>query len=134
MGGPFWAGKDQHAWSIFKGEYGDDEDPQKAACREFQEETGFAIPAGELVSLGQIRQAGGKQVTAWAIAADLDPAAIKSNTFTLEWPPRSGREATFPEIDRAAWFELSIARRKIVEAQATFLDVLSELTNSGGTP
>ncbi|HEX3318041.1 MAG TPA: NUDIX domain-containing protein [Solirubrobacteraceae bacterium] len=124
MGGPFWARKDERAWSIPKGEHGDDEDPLDAARREFAEETGSPPPGGEPLALGQVRQSGGKRVTAWALQGDLDPATIVSNTFTLEWPPRSGRRQDFPEIDRAAWFDLPTARAKIVKGQVPLLDAL----------
>ena len=123
-GGPFWARKDQGAWSIPKGEYDDGDDPLAAAVREFEEETGQAPPTDELVELGTLRQAGGKLVSAWAAPGDLDPATVTSNTFTMEWPPRSGRRREFPEIDRAAWFDLDTAREKLVAAQAELLDRL----------
>jgi predicted NUDIX family NTP pyrophosphohydrolase len=124
MGGPFWARKDERAWSVPKGEHGDDEDALAAARREFAEETGTPPPDGEPLPLGEVRQSGGKRVTAWALEGDLDPAAIASNTFTLEWPPRSGRTQEFPEIDRAAWFDLPTARAKIVKGQVPLLDAL----------
>ena len=124
-GGPFWAKKDSGAWSIPKGEYTEGEDPRAAALREFEEETGWA-PRGEFLPLGQIRQAGGKIVTAWAFEGDCDPASIRSNTFSIEWPPRSGKAQEFPEIDRAAWFPLEIAREKILKGQTAFLDRLSQ--------
>ena len=124
MGGPFWARKDERAWSIPKGEHGDEEDALAAARREFAEETGTPPPDGEPLPLGEVRQTGGKRVTAWALEGDLDPAAIASNTFTLEWPPRSGRTQEFPEIDRAAWFDLPTARAKIVKGQVPLLDAL----------
>jgi predicted NUDIX family NTP pyrophosphohydrolase len=123
-GGPFWARKDLGAWSIPKGEYGDGEMPEAAALREFEEELGSPAPAGERTPLGEIRQKNGKRVVAWALEGDLDADAIASNTFELEWPPRSGRTATFPEVDRAAWFALEEAREKINPAQAAFLDRL----------
>jgi predicted NUDIX family NTP pyrophosphohydrolase len=123
-GGPFWARKDAGAWSIPKGEYGDGDDPLAAARREFEEETGHAPPADGLVELGTLRQAGGKLVRAWAAPGDLDPATVTSNTFTMEWPPRSGRQREFPEIDKAAWFDLATARAKLVTAQAELLDRL----------
>jgi predicted NUDIX family NTP pyrophosphohydrolase len=125
-GGPFWARRDAGAWSIPKGEYGDDEDPRACALREFEEETGTALPATELVDLGTVKQKGGKLVTAWATEGDLDADAIRSNTFAMEWPPRSGRKAEFPEIDRAGWFDLQAASEKLVGAQAEFLDRLAE--------
>jgi predicted NUDIX family NTP pyrophosphohydrolase len=127
MGGPFWARKDEGAWSILKGECEAGEDPLAAARREFEEETGLPVPMGELVPLGEIRQSGGKRVVAWAIEADLDPATIVSNTFTVEWPPRSGRDVSFPEIDRAAWLDVAAARPKLVSAQVAFVDALLEL-------
>lgn len=126
MGGPFWARKDERAWSIPKGEYTPEEDARAAAYREFEEETGSPAPAGELLELGEIRQSGGKVVTAWALAGDFDPALLRSNTFTLEWPPRSGRTQEFPELDRASWFDLETARLKLVTAQVSFLDRLLE--------
>ena len=125
-GGPFWAKKDLGAWSIPKGEYGDDEDALAAARREFAEETGSAPPDGEPLPLGEVRQSGGKRVVAWALEGDLDPATVTSNTFTLEWPPRSGRQQEFPEIDRAEWFALDQARAKLVAAQAELIDRLAE--------
>jgi predicted NUDIX family NTP pyrophosphohydrolase len=123
-GGPFWARKDAGAWSIPKGEYEDGEDPLACALREFEEETGTRLAGDEVVELGSVRQRGGKQVTAWAVAGDLDAATVRSNTFVMEWPPRSGRQAEFPEIDRAQWFDLEIAREKLVSAQAELIDRL----------
>ena len=121
-GGPFWARKDAGAWSIPKGEYERGDDPRACALREFEEELGTPLPAGtELTELGTVRQSGGKLITAYAAAGDLDTDAIVSNTFTIEWPPRSGREATFPEVDRAGWFSLDEAREKINQAQAELL-------------
>jgi predicted NUDIX family NTP pyrophosphohydrolase len=125
-GGPFWARRDAGAWSIPKGEYEEGEDPRACALREFEEETGTPLPPGELVELGDIRQKGGKVVTAWAADGDLDADAVRSNTFTMEWPPRSGRWATFPEIDRAGWFGVDEAREKLNAAQAEFVDRLLE--------
>jgi predicted NUDIX family NTP pyrophosphohydrolase len=125
-GGPFWARRDAGAWSIPKGEYGDREEPRACALREFEEETGTAPPPGELIELGSVKQKGGKVVSAWAAEGDLDADRIRSNTFTMEWPPRSGRTAEFPEIDRAAWFPVDTAREKLVPAQAEFLDRLVE--------
>ena len=126
MGGPFWARKDDRAWSIPKGEYGDDEDPLAAARREFAEEIGSAPPDGEALTLGEVRQSGGKRVVAWALEGDLDPATVRSNTFVMEWPPRSGRQQEFPEIDRAAWFGLDAARSKVVKGQVPLLDALEQ--------
>ena len=126
-GGPFWAKRDDGAWSIPKGEYDDGEEPMAAALREFEEETGSALEAvGELVELGDVRQRNRKVVTAWAAEGDLDASAVRSNTFTMEWPPRSGRTQEVPEIDRAEWFPLARAREKLIEAQAAFVDRLEE--------
>jgi predicted NUDIX family NTP pyrophosphohydrolase len=127
-GGPFWAKKDAGAWSIPKGQIEAGEEPRACAIRELEEELGPALeldPA-QLIELGQIRQRAGKMVEAWAAEADFDPAALASNTFTMEWPPRSGRRAEFPEVDRAEWFDLETAREKILPAQAEFLDRLLE--------
>lgn len=123
-GGPFWARKDNGAWSIPKGEYGADEDPRSAAAREFTEETGSPLPAGALVDLGSITQASGKLVTAYGMQADLDASSVRSNHFELEWPPRSGRLRSFPEIDRAGWFDAATARRKLVRGQVEFVERL----------
>src|ERR1051325_10580498 len=118
-GGPFWINKDNGAWSIPKGEYAPEDDPTEAAKREFKEETGLDA-GGPLLELTAIRQSG-KDVRAWAFEGDCDPAAVRSNTFSMEWPPRSGRRQTFPEVDRAAWFEIEEAKRKILKGQAGFL-------------
>ncbi|MFB6847236.1 NUDIX domain-containing protein [Streptomyces sp. NPDC056373] len=126
MGGPFFARRDAGAWTVIKGEYEPDEPAWEAARREFQEELGLPPPDGEAIDLGEVRQAGGKIVTAWAVRADLDPATITPGTFRMEWPPRSGRLAEFPELDRVAWFGLDRARTVIVKAQAAFLDRLAE--------
>jgi len=126
MGGPFWARKDEHAWSIPKGECEPGEDPRDAAAREFAEELGLPLPAGGLVELGIVR-ASGKRITAYALAADLDVSRVVPGTFTLEWPPRSGRLQEFPEIDRAAWFDLPTARTKIVKGQLPFLQRMAAL-------
>ena len=126
MGGPFWARKDERAWSVFKGEFNDGEDPFAAARREFQEETGRPPPEGPVIDLGEVRQSSGKRVVAWAIEGDFDPSGLRSNTFTLEWPPRSGRMQAFPEVDRAEWFDLETARAKLVKAQAGFIDRLEQ--------
>jgi predicted NUDIX family NTP pyrophosphohydrolase len=125
-GGPFWAGKDAGVWSLPKGEYEDGDDPRAAAVREFEEETGTAPPAGELIELGSVTQKNGKRVIAWAAEGDLNAGAIRSNTFTMEWPPRSGRRQEFPEVDRAAWFGPDAARQKLNPAQAAFVDRLIE--------
>ncbi len=123
-GGPFWAKKDEGAWSIPKGEHGPDEDPRACAVRELEEETGLEVDPGGLVDLGSVKQAGNKTVRAFACFGDLDPTALTSNTFELEWPPRSGRIQAFPEVDRAAWFGPAEARRKLVPAQAALVDRL----------
>jgi predicted NUDIX family NTP pyrophosphohydrolase len=122
-GGPFWAKKDAGAWSIPKGEYAQGEDALTVAVREFEEETGARL-VGEFRALGEVKQAGGKIVTAWVIEGDFDPATLKSNSFELEWPPRSGRMQSFPEVDRAAWFDLDEARQKILSGQRAFIDRL----------
>ena len=123
-GGPFWARRDAGVWSVPKGEYEDGDDPLASALREFEEETGAALESGELLELGDVKQKSGKVVRAWAAEGDLDPDAVHSNTFTMEWPPRSGRTAEFPEIDRAGWFDVETARGKLNPAQAEFLDRL----------
>jgi predicted NUDIX family NTP pyrophosphohydrolase len=122
-GGPFWAKKDDGAWTMPKGEFADDEDPLQAAIREFREETGQQV-AGNFIALTPRRQAGGKTVHAWFVRGDFDPSTLQSNTFSIEWPPRSGRQQVFPEIDQAAWFPLDIARTKILKGQAGFLEEL----------
>ncbi len=127
MGGPFWMRKDTGAWSVPKGEYEPDEDPEAAARREFQEELGLAPPAGEFIALGTVRQSGGKVVTVWAVEGDLDPHLVVPGTFELEWPKGSGRIREFPEIDRVAWFNLPQAREKVVAKQRVFLDRLADL-------
>jgi predicted NUDIX family NTP pyrophosphohydrolase len=126
-GGPFWKRRDDGAWSIPKGEIERDEAPVDVARREFREELGHDAPRGELAPLGSVRQAGGKVVHAWAAEGDLDATRLDSASFEMEWPPRSGRRATFPEVDRAEWFDLETARRKILEAQRAFIDRLAEL-------
>ena len=123
-GGPFWAKKDLGAWSIPKGEHDDAEEALACALREFEEETGTRPDEGELADLGTVRQKSGKVVQAYALEGDLDADAIRSNTFTIEWPPRSGRQSEFPEVDRAQWFTLDEARERINPAQAAFLDRL----------
>ena len=125
-GGPFWAKKDLGAWSILKGEYSNGDDPLATAIREFAEETGTR-PHGEFRPLGELTQPGRKIVTAFAVEGDFDPATLKSNTFELEWPPKSGRRATFPEVDRAQWFSLEMARAKILSGQREFIARLLEM-------
>ncbi len=132
-GGPLWQKKDLGAWSIPKGQYGEDEEPLSAARREFQEETGFTAPENSL-ALGEVRQASGKMVTAWASEGDCDPAKLVSNVCTVEWPPRSGRRMEIPEVDRGSWFSLAEARNRILAAQQPFLDRLAaELNAPNGT-
>ena len=123
-GGPFWANRDAGVWSIPKGEYDAGEEPLAAARREFEEELGSAPPPGQTIDLGEIRQKSGKRVRAWALAGEFDAEAVHSNSFTVEWPPRSGRQQEFPEVDRAAWFGLIEARARITPAQAALLDRL----------
>jgi predicted NUDIX family NTP pyrophosphohydrolase len=130
-GGPLWARRDAGAWSIPKGEYGEGEDPLAVALREFEEETGRRLPTDRLVVLGEVRQRGGKVVSAWAAPGDLDPEAITSNTFTLEWPPRSGVRREFPEVDRAGWFDPTTAREKLLAAQAELVDRLLAVLDGG---
>ncbi|MFZ1103078.1 MAG: NUDIX domain-containing protein [Hyphomicrobiaceae bacterium] len=130
-GGPFWARKDDGAWSIPKGEYEPAEDPLAAARREFAEETGSPAE-GKAIALGAFRQPSGKIVEAWAIEGDFDPAALKSNTFTLEWPPRSGRMREAPEVDRAAWFTPDEAARKLLKGQRPILEALLRHLGQGG--
>jgi predicted NUDIX family NTP pyrophosphohydrolase len=125
-GGPFWAKKDLGAWSIPKGVVEEGEELRECALREFEEELGspLALGEGDLIELGSVRQKSGKTVHCWAAAGDFDPATLRSNTFSMEWPPRSGAEREFPEVDRAEWFGIEEARRKIIAAQAEFLDRL----------
>jgi predicted NUDIX family NTP pyrophosphohydrolase len=125
-GGPFWRAKDLGAWSLAKGEINPGEEPAACALREFEEETGTRLD-GVPVPLGEVRQAGGKTVIGFALEGDLDADAIRSITFEIEWPPRSGRRQSYPEVDRAGWFSLDEAREKLNEAQAAFLDRLAAL-------
>jgi predicted NUDIX family NTP pyrophosphohydrolase len=121
-GGPFWRNKEEHAWSISKGEYGFGEDPERAAEREFGEELGLPVPAGPRIDLGTVRQASGKEVHAWAIRAEeLSADTIVSNQFEMEWPPKSGKLTQFPEVDRAEWMSVSEASVRLVAAQVEFL-------------
>lgn len=122
-GGPYWKRKDDGAWSIPKGEYGEEEEPLEAARREFEEETGIRLE-GELRPLGEVKQAGGKTVRAWTLEADCDASMLRSIAFSLEWPPGSGKIQEFPEIDRFEWFSLEEARIKLIKAQVEFLDRL----------
>lgn len=127
-GGPFWRHRDDGAWSLPKGEYDSGEEPLAAARREFEEELGLPVPAGEPVELGSVRQKGGKIVTAWAVEGDLDPRDIDPGVFEIEWPRGSGRVVAFPEVDRVAWFDLETARGKILAGQRPLLDRLAEAT------
>ena len=132
-GGPYWRAKDEGAWSIPKGEIDGEEDAGAVARREFAEETGVVLAGQPLEPLGEIRQRAGKRVIAFAVEGDLDVHAIRSNTFEIEWPPRSGKMQTFPEIDRAEWFDLAAARARLLEAQRPLLDRLAELVDGSGT-
>jgi predicted NUDIX family NTP pyrophosphohydrolase len=131
MGGPFWARKDAGAWSIPKGEY-TTESPLDAALREFAEEMGSPAPAGEVIPLGSVKQSGGKVVTAFAVEGDFDLAGFRSNTFEMEWPRGSGRMQEFPEVDRAEWVTVDVAREKLVKGQLPVLDALQD--HLGSTP
>jgi predicted NUDIX family NTP pyrophosphohydrolase len=122
-GGPFWAGKDEGAWSIPKGEYAEGDDPLATAQREFHEETGSRV-TGSFHPLSPLTQPSGKVISAWAVEGDLDPATVRSNSFSLEWPPRSGQTREFPEVDRGAWFDLAAAHEKLQPGQRDFLDQL----------
>jgi predicted NUDIX family NTP pyrophosphohydrolase len=134
-GGPYWARRDDGAWSLPKGEYAADEDPLEVAVREFREELGMDPPGDRPpVSLGLIRQPSGKRISAWALEGDLDVTVVRSNTFTMEWPPGSGPAREFPEVDRAGWFGLEAARRKLVPGQVGFIDRLAELLERGFDP
>ncbi len=130
MGGPLWARRDEGAWSIPKGELDPGDDAAAVARREFAEELGHEPPASGWTDLGEVRQAGGKHVRAWGVRGDLDPDRITSNTFEMEWPPRSGRRASFPEVDRAGWFGPEQAARKLVAAQRAFVERLLALDDA----
>jgi predicted NUDIX family NTP pyrophosphohydrolase len=130
MGGPYWARKDDGAWSIPKGELDEAEQPLAAARREFVEELGHPPPEGALLELGEVRQRAGKRVVAFAVEGDFDPQQLRPGTFELQWPPRSGRRQEFPEVDRVAWFDLETARRKLVSGQAELLDRLAAARRS----
>jgi len=123
-GGPFWRNKDEGAWTVPKGEFTDDEQPLAAAKREFKEETGSSPPSGEYLPLTPIKQKNGKIVHAWAVEGDFDPATLDSNTFEQEWPPRSNRMQSFPEVDRAEWFAPEVAKKKMLFGQQSFIDEL----------
>jgi predicted NUDIX family NTP pyrophosphohydrolase len=133
-GGPFWARRDEAAWSVPKGEYQADEIPLDAAYREFEEEVGLAAPGGRAVFLGELRQPGGKRVSVWALEADLDVTHSASNTFELEWPRGSGRMQEFPEVDRVKWMRVDQAGRKLVKGQAPFLGLLLEALGRAADP
>jgi predicted NUDIX family NTP pyrophosphohydrolase len=128
-GGPYWAKKDAGAWSIPKGEFSEKEDRFSAAKREFKEETGI-FPEGNFVALAPVRQPGGKVVYAWAVKGDCDAETIVSNTFSMEWPPRSGKYQEFPEVDRAEWFTMNIAKKKILKGQVSLLEELSQIAET----
>lgn len=128
-GGPFWAKKEQGSWSVPKGELSPGEDPVAAARREFQEETGQSV-SGEFIVLSPVKQKGGKIVYCYAYEGNIDPAMIKSNIFEMEWPPGSGKKASYPEVDKAMWFDIQSAREKINEAQRAFIDELVEILGS----
>ena len=130
-GGPFWARKDEAAWSVPKGEYGADEDPLDAAYREFEEEVGLPAPGGQAVFLGERRQPGGKRVSVWALQGDLDITHSMSNTFELEWPRGSGTMREFPEVDRVEWMPVDLAGRKLVKGQTPFLGALLDILGQG---
>jgi predicted NUDIX family NTP pyrophosphohydrolase len=135
-GGPFWAKKDVGAWSLPKGEFAEGEDALEAAKREFQEETGFAVN-GDFRSLTALRQPSGKVIHAWAIEGDCDPTLLRSNLFTMEWPPKSGQMQEFPEVDRASWFSVPEARTRIIPGQVGFIDQLASvvgLANAAAPP
>jgi predicted NUDIX family NTP pyrophosphohydrolase len=127
-GGPFWRNKDEGAWTLPKGEYEEPEEPLAAAVREFTEETGFT-PTPPFAPLGEVVQKSGKRISAWAFSGDCDPGQLKCNTFEMEWPPRSGKRQSFPEIDRIAWFGLEEARRKMLPAQVPLLDRLQDVSS-----
>lgn len=131
-GGPYWRHRDREAWSLPKGEHGTEEDPLEAARREFAEELGveLRLPQGAFIPLGTVRQKGGKRVRAWAVETDLEVEAVRSNTFRMEWPPRSGRTQDFPEVDRAGWFSPERAREMLLPAQVPFVDRLLETLRS----
>jgi predicted NUDIX family NTP pyrophosphohydrolase len=126
-GGPFWARRDQNAWSIPKGEFEAGEEPLQAAKREFCEEMGSNVPEGAIMELGTAKQPSGKVIYAWAIDADFDAESVTSNLFEMEWPPKSGQQQSFPEIDRAGWFTIAAARQKLVKGQLPLLEKLAEL-------
>ena len=133
-GGPFWEKKDLGAWSLPKGEYDQREDPLSAALREFEEETSFRLEPDNVLPLGQLKQPGGKIITAWALEKDVDPALVKSNTFEMEWPPKSGKRVKFPEVDRAEFFNAEGAKEKMHAAEFEFIGRLEKALNEKETP
>lgn len=130
-GGPYWSNKDDGAWSIPKGEFEEGDDPLAAARREFHEETGFHVN-GQFRALSPLKQPSGKVIHAWAVEGAIDPARVASNTFSLEWPPHSGKRRDFPEVDKAEWFSLPTAQRKLIPGQRGFLDQLQQLVRDSG--
>ena len=132
-GGPFWANKDEHAWSIPKGEYGEGEDAEAVALREFEEELGSPPPQGPRLFLGEFGQRSRKRISAWMLEADFDATHVASNTFELEWPPRSGQVREFPEVDKAAWWTVDAARTKLHKGQAPILDALLDALDDGSS-
>jgi predicted NUDIX family NTP pyrophosphohydrolase len=130
-GGPYWSNKDDGAWSIPKGEFEEGEDPLTAARREFREETGFEV-SGPFRALSPLKQPSGKVIHAWAVEGDIDPARVASNTFSMEWPPHSGKQRDFPEVDKAGWFSLATAPKKMIPGQRGFLDQLQQLVKDSG--
>jgi predicted NUDIX family NTP pyrophosphohydrolase len=133
MGGPFWTGKDDAAWSVPKGEYVDTEQPRDAAMREWEEELGLSLPVSpdSLVALGELKQPSGKRLSVWAGEGDLDPDTVVPGMFSMQWPPRSGQLAEFPEVDRVEWCDLELARRRLVAGQRPLLDLLSAFLSRG---
>ena len=131
-GGPFWAKKDDGAWSVPKGEYTEGDNAYDAAVREFREELGSEVPSGSRFDLGELKQPSGKRIHAWAVEGDLDASTIVSNSFEMEWPPKSGKTSEFPEVDRAAWVNIAVARRKLHKGQAEFLTHLMDALRRDG--
>jgi len=130
-GGPYWSNQDDGAWSIPKGEFEEGDDPLAAARREFREETGFEV-SGPFHALSPLKQPSGKVIHAWAVEGEINPARVASNTFSMEWPPHSGKQQDFPEVDKAAWFSLAIAQKKLVPGQRGFLDQLQQIMKDSG--
>ncbi|MBD3346687.1 MAG: NUDIX domain-containing protein [Chitinivibrionales bacterium] len=132
MGGPFWRNRDDGGWSILKGEYDESEDPFTAAKREFEEETGMR-PEGDFIELNELKQSGGKKIKIWALEGYCNPSNLTSNTFEIEWPPKSGKMRRFPEMDRFAWYTIESARKKILKSQRQLIDQLCEILNHDGS-